>query len=544
MRILFFVFLTSVLASQGYAQIVLTGKVSGADGKPMINANVFLRQPFDTVTVRSAEVSVDGKFELRIPSRGVWLVIFSGVHNTDYTIALYLDKQKSVDLDDRLGAYTYLDSFDNVKAFGSFNNWYNLTAIPLHKKSDGTYVTDVETKDKFVSYRLTDVRYGGSVEGTQPARYDYKWPLGYESIIPVQNGVATIVFDPRTLVRSDKPPHVTFVNASQRIERFNEIFEQKVEFQDGYRKGFREYIATRGRDPRAFVFSFSDFISAIKGQMQTEKDPVLRQELYLNLLTIYVMEQLGDPQFCSTALKEITPTSRVWSLDAHNIFFALSHSDFSEQQKQDYIHEVIEGNPVEKVKSALLFDEFMASKMMEDKENAAKYYDILTKRFAGTPEARLVSTTFTHPAVLSVGSAVPSFSVASLNNMAELITNKSLSGKYYLIFFWAAKDPKSVSQLKYLQKAFDRYRSKNFEILALSVDSSYTDAINFQAGQWKMPWLNGYIGKKRDNEVLKAFNAYDIPKAYLVNPEGRIIAVGESVIGDELGTTLKKYLGE
>lgn len=498
--ILLSLFYLGVFVAAGSGQTIVTGRVTGIDDRQMVKANVFLRQPFDTTTINAADVGRSGEFKISIPSKGIWLLVVTGVHHADHTVALYVEKRTPIEVNVRLGAYTYLNIFDDVKAFGSFNNWYNLTAIPLHKQPDGTYTANVKTKSPFISYKLMNVRYGGSIEGTQPADYTYDIALGYESKIKAKNGIATIVFDPQMLPRSERGADVSFPNAQLLNRDFNEIYEERTEFQDAFRNAFREYMASRGRNPQAFRFDFSDAISTIKKRLEIEKDPVLRRELFLNYLTVYVMDRRADPTFYSTVLREIPPSSVVWSLDPHSIFFAVIHSDLTEAQKDEYVHKVIEGNSVKRIASALLFDEFMAAKMMVDAKRSAYYYEILARKFGDTPEGRHVERFFSNPSALDTGRPVPSFSVASSDNMARLITNKSLLGKNYLLFFWAARDSASVEEVRYLQKAYEKYKSSKFEILSLSVDSSYTSVVDFRKGRWKMPWLNAFSRKRCEQQ--------------------------------------------
>lgn len=534
-----------IAAAGGSAQTVVTGKVLGAHGKPMIRANYFLRQPFDTATVRAGDVAKDGSFSLIVPSNGVWLLTLTGVHHAGHAVGLYIESRDPVEVNVRLTSYTYLKDFDDVRAFGSFNNWYNLTAVPLRKEAGGEYIAKIRTKAPSISYMLANVRYGGSVEGTQPAEYAYRWSQGYESIIPAKDGIATIVFNPDELVRSSEPAKVKFVHVPGVVERFSEIYNELVQYQDNFKFAFRGYMASRARMPhKVFSFDFSKPISRIREQIQTEKDPVLRSELYFVLLALHVMNQASDPPFYTKVLQEIDPASLVWSLEPHDIFFALTHSGLSEQKRDEYVGKVLDENPIKRVKSALLYDEFMSSKMKEDKKRSDYYYDLITGRFGDTPEGRRVAKYYTpYKALLSEGSMVPSFSVASMGDAGKLITDKSLLGKYYLIEFWASEDPRSAEQIKYLNSAYEAYKNQGFGILTLSVDSSYSDVTRFRKIKWEMPWLNAYLGRNRDDPMVKAFRVYQIPKAFLVSPKGVIVAMGEKLLGVELDRTLKKYIG-
>lgn len=531
---------TSALAVQ--SKTIVSGKVTGDAGKELVKAIVILRQPFDTTAVRAAEVGGGGLYELAVPSPGVWIILFRGVHYADQEVALYVGKEKRIGLDVSLGTYSYLESFENVKAFGSFNNWYRLSAIPLKKQPGGEYTATVKTSSPSVSYRLLGVRRGGSMEGTQDGSYVYKGSLGYVSVVDAKDGSARIVFDPGKLVRPESASKVRFVDAPI-AARFNSIYTERVNFENAFRTAFRAQMSSRGRDPKNVKFDFSDVVSSITGQLEKEEEPVLRQELYFNYLNVYVIGQQIDPSFFTKVLDEIPPSSAVWSLGPNNIYYALIHSSLSDEKQDTYVRRIVAENPVRRVKSILLFDEFMSSKLQEDKEKAAHYYEHLVNNFGDTPEGKYVSKTFTAPKMLAKGSRVPSFSIPSSDNMVELITDKSLRGKYSLILFWAAEDPQSVEEIGYVEKAYGRLRDSNLNILTISVDSLYSDVVRFRE-KHRMPWMNAYVGKNRDNAVVKAFRAYDVPEAFLIDPSGMIIDKGKDLVGKQLEKTLRKYLGD
>lgn len=542
MRSTFFTLSILVMSTlPGFAGTVVSGRITGPEGKELIKAVVLLRQPFDTAVVKMTDAGANGSYRINIPSGGVWILNFRGVHYADKDVAVYVDGKRKIGLDVSLGTYSYLDDFNNVKVVGSFNNWYTPGAVPLQKQPGGVYAASIKAKGGAVSYRLTGVRKGGSVEGNQSDEYTYRGSPGFASVVRTRNGIARIVFDPRKLERSEINPVVRFKDAPVEA-RFNRIYAEQVDFENDYRAAFRAQMRSRGRDPQNVKFDFSDVVASVAKQLQTEEEPIIRQELYFNYLRIYMISQRISPSFYTTLLKGITPSSPVWSLGANTIYYGLAHSDLSEKERDEYVRAVITTNPVRRVCSTILFDEFMASKLKEDKAKAADYFELLTGKYGDSPEAKHVLRLYGGTTLLAKGSRVPSFSVVSADNMVQHITDKTLRGKYALIVFWAAKDPASVDEINYVEKAYDEYGQGNLNILTISVDSSFSDLAHFREERTHTPWMNAYVGKDRDNEAVKAFRAYRIPKAFLIDPKGIIVETGESLIGPSLMNTLAAYL--
>jgi thiol-disulfide isomerase/thioredoxin len=131
-----------------------------------------------------------------------------------------------------------------------------------------------------------------------------------------------------------------------------------------------------------------------------------------------------------------------------------------------------------------------------------------------------------------------------MDDPTKTITNESLKGKYYLIDFWASKNEASVREMQLLQEVYEKYKDSNFTILSLSLDESSRDVVKFRETKWKLPWANAFLGRNINSKVVRDFNAFDIPVAFLVDPIGNLVATGNALSSDSLKISLEKYLGK
>jgi len=279
-------------------------------------------------------------------------------------------------------------------------------------------------------------------------------------------------------------------------------------------------------------------------QIKTERDSTLRRELYINYITLSMMAQRTDPSIYMAALREISPGSIVWLLNPHSIYTALNRSGLKSKQHDEYVDRVIEENPSARVKAAVLFDEFMASKLSEHPDKAARYYELLVSKFGDTPEGFAIQKRFPDEIRLIVGKPAPSFSVASMDNSAELINNETLEGNYFLVDFWAKTNERSVVEMKSLTEAYKKFKDKKLQIVSLSVDSTSGQVLNFRKGKWKMPWLNGFLGSDKNNKTVLSFRITNVPQLFLVDPDGKLVAMGKDLQGKKLIETLNKFLNK
>jgi peroxiredoxin len=114
----------------------------------------------------------------------------------------------------------------------------------------------------------------------------------------------------------------------------------------------------------------------------------------------------------------------------------------------------------------------------------------------------------------------------------------SLRGKTVLLQFWSAVDRNSRIQNEVLVEAYQKYKSKGFEIYQVSVDENrieWVDAID----QDGLTWVN--VGDMEGSYLaLLHYNVQSIPFNYLMNKEG--IIIGKDLSGPALDKALAGLL--
>jgi peroxiredoxin len=141
--------------------------------------------------------------------------------------------------------------------------------------------------------------------------------------------------------------------------------------------------------------------------------------------------------------------------------------------------------------------------------------------------------------VPAVGSILPE--IALPDPAGDTLRLSSTRGRIVLVDFWAAWCPPCREENPNLVRLYDLYHYRGFDIFQVSLDlrkDDWTEAIRKdRLGKWH------HVSdlKYRDSEVVKSFGLTHIPASFLLDREGRVIAV--NLKGEELHKKLEELLG-
>jgi thiol-disulfide isomerase/thioredoxin len=116
----------------------------------------------------------------------------------------------------------------------------------------------------------------------------------------------------------------------------------------------------------------------------------------------------------------------------------------------------------------------------------------------------------------------------------------SLKGKWILLDFWASWCGPCRAEVPFLKKAYDQLKDKNFVISSVSIDNnkaSWQKALE----EDKTPrFIHTNIATFGKSDAYKYYQVNAIPSNFLINPDGRIIAM--NLRGDHLIEMLTRLI--
>jgi len=177
-------------------------------------------------------------------------------------------------------------------------------------------------------------------------------------------------------------------------------------------------------------------------------------------------------------------------------------------------------NPTSLITPSVLSVYFMQVSDAEVLENAP-IYDRLAQEGKNSTFGKEIKSII-EEAKIGIGTMAPLFTQSDTSG--NMISLKSIKGKYVLIDFWASWCVPCRNEHPYLTKAFNDFHDKGFTIVSISLDKAaakgkWLNAIKSDGLTWyNLSDLNGF-----ENEVAKLYHINAVPQNYLIDPEGKII---------------------
>lgn len=142
---------------------------------------------------------------------------------------------------------------------------------------------------------------------------------------------------------------------------------------------------------------------------------------------------------------------------------------------------------------------------------------------------------------IEAGSPAPKCDLTDINTAAPVQLAKP--GKVLYVDFWASWCGPCEQSMPFLEQISTELKAKNFEVIAVNLDESKDDALQFL----QKHKVNFTVAVNPNNECPGAFNVLAMPSSYIIDRQGKIrhIQLGFHVEEKaELRAKIEKLLAE
>lgn len=154
-------------------------------------------------------------------------------------------------------------------------------------------------------------------------------------------------------------------------------------------------------------------------------------------------------------------------------------------------------------------------------EDVEHYYNNLTPEVKASHPGQLLKEKMEGLQSINVGGFAPDIDLTAPDG--KTIRLSSLKGKYVLLDFWASWCGPCLAEVPNVKAIYDTYKDKEFEVYGVSLDDK-KDAWEKAIEKHGLNWVHVSSLKGWECPVAKRYNVTGIPKMFLLDKEGRIVA--------------------
>ena len=186
--------------------------------------------------------------------------------------------------------------------------------------------------------------------------------------------------------------------------------------------------------------------------------------------------------------------------------------------------------------TAISISEVLLPKKYLKLDEFVKVYDLYSTRikdsFYGLKLKDYIEDQISPP--MKVGAQVIDFTMEDIEE--KPISISDFRNKYVLIDFWASWCAPCRAENPNLKRAYDKYKTKGFEIVGISLDTD-KEAWKIAIEKDELNWINLSDFKGWESELALKYKIKSVPSNMLLDKTGRIIAV--EIRGAELQNKLE-----
>jgi peroxiredoxin len=247
---------------------------------------------------------------------------------------------------------------------------------------------------------------------------------------------------------------------------------------------------------------------------------------------------VGAIEEIEDAIPTIDPDSEVWASILNSIGNAYARNERWEDYRR--LRAGLEGKLTHPRSQSELFLDLAEERAHEKRTDEARdYYERIIALDADPFYVDRAKGNLYELSSLNEGDPAPELAAEDLDGNA--IKLSTLRGNVVLIEFWSTTCGPCIPEIAHLKKIHTNHGGADFALLGVALDEKADDVRDLLERE-AMEWPQILESERFEGEVSAAYNVYYIPRSFLIDAEGRIIA--KDLRGEDLERAVSEALGQ
>ncbi len=210
---------------------------------------------------------------------------------------------------------------------------------------------------------------------------------------------------------------------------------------------------------------------------------------------------------------------------------------------QDNYKDIVTKSIVENTGNVFGFQQLLDSYEIYEPDEILGFLDMFEPKFGSNVDFSQLKAMMQVQMMTAVGHPYMDFELPLLNKRYETPSSVSLSdyiasNKVVLLDFWASWCTPCRNEIPNMKAAYEKFRSKGFEIVSVSVDDERDEWIKAVKDDG-MTWPQLLDTNERESSAAYRYSVTAIPSTFLIDSDGTII--GRNLRGEEVAAALEDF---
>ncbi|MBL0174234.1 MAG: carboxypeptidase regulatory-like domain-containing protein [Ignavibacteria bacterium] len=523
-------------ALQGQTAFI-RGTVTGTAGKPLPMAHVWLSETGEHGDKWMLKVRNDGSFFFPAEKPGAYIFSATGVNHSAATSTVFLKPGDTIRADVTLGGLRFKDSDGAPLVVGAFSKYWCEKGLPMQRGADGIWRASVPGTDSVLrcAVKQSNTRLAFACSNTM--RYDLSKDrsavspggakLTYDALIPVNDGMAQVSFDPSTVSQSREASEIRFADRlHQTLYATHEEFSNFGGFGMFGSTYFKRLHRTSIDKSRV-----EDAITVMDDALASADDPILKACLAIHRLRLQdLVDDVTEAQ-ASACFAVAHADAPLWAAFPETFAVALAPMR-DDEALLSTLDGFLRAHQGENAGACALFSLMEDATAQRRRERFVALHERFTERYPHSEYHSFLASDYLSSAS-SPGAPCPAFVARMRDDSSRVISNESVRGKVTLLWFTMPGQWEQEKRLERLRALHNKYRDAGFALVNVRCMPERKGESGRTYPEPDMPWQRAALPDYSNVPLVKTLRIWIFPYIVLLDKTGAILATSAGLRDDK-----------